>query len=62
MYYIHKYHGSLSRENTVDQIGLDFTQMDSKGNFKWQYYHDNYGYDLGIRFLQKSGFFLRWMS
>lgn len=27
-------------------VQLDFTQTDSKGNFKWHYYHDAYGYDL----------------
>jgi hypothetical protein len=90
MYYIHKYHASLSRENTVELVEqdfyfgnyspsvtiqeaynllcgrpvykinlankqnfsfkawvqLDFTQTDSKGNFKWHYFHEAYGYDL----------------
>jgi hypothetical protein len=90
MYYLQKYHASLSRDNRVDRVEqdfyfghpspavtiqeaynllsgravyrdnltnkekihysawvqLDFSQTDSKGNFKWQYYHENYGYDL----------------
>ncbi len=27
-------------------VQLDFTQTDSKGNFKWHSFHENYGYDL----------------
>jgi hypothetical protein len=90
LYYIQKFHASLSRENRVDPIEqdfyfgnttpsvtiqqaynllcgravyrenlsnkdkvtynawvqLDFNQTDSKGNYKWQYYTDNYGYDV----------------
>jgi hypothetical protein len=90
LYYIQKFHASLSRENRVDPIEqdfyfgnttpsmtiqqaynllcgravyrenlsnkdkvtynawvqLDFSQTDSKGNYKWQYYSDNYGYDV----------------
>ena len=90
LYYIQKFHASLSREYRVDPIEqdfyfgnttpsvtiqqaynllcgravyrenlsnkdkvtynawvqLDFNQTDSKGNYKWQYYTDNYGYDV----------------
>jgi hypothetical protein len=90
LYYIQKFHASLSRENRVDPIEqdfyfgnatpsvtiqqaynllcgravyrenlsnkdkvtynawvqLDFNETNSKGNYKWQYYTDNYGYDV----------------
>jgi hypothetical protein len=90
LYYIQKFHASLSREYRVDPIEqdfyfgnttpsvtiqqaynllcgravyrenlsnkdkvtynawvqLDFSQTNSKGNYKWQYYTDNYGYDV----------------
>lgn len=33
-------------------VQLDFSQTDSKGNYKWQYYTDNYGYDLAGELLK----------
>ena len=96
LYYVQKFHASLSREGRVDPIEqdfyfgnttpsvtiqqaynllcgravyrenmcnkdkvhynawvqLDFSQTNSKGNYKWQYYFDNYGYDVGPELLK----------
>jgi len=96
LYYVQKYHASLSRQNTVDRtcqdfyfghptpaftiqeaynllcgravyrdnltnkekihynawVQLDFSQTDGKGNFKWQYFHENYGYDVAAELMK----------
>jgi hypothetical protein len=96
LYYIQKFHVSLSRENRIDPIEQDFyfgntnpsvtiqqaynllcgravyrenmsnkdrvtynawvqldlNQTDSKGNYKWQYYTDNYGYDVAAELMK----------
>jgi hypothetical protein len=43
------YRENLSNKDKVTYnawVQLDFNQTNSKGNYKWQYYTDNYGYDL----------------
>jgi hypothetical protein len=96
LYYIQKFHASLSREYRVDPIEqdfyfgnttpsvtiqqaynllcgravyrenlsnkdkvtynawvqLDFSQTNSNGNYKWQYYTDNYGFDVAEELLK----------
>ena len=43
------YRENLSNKDKVTYnawVQLDFNETNSKGNYKWQYYTDNYGYDV----------------